>query len=70
MNCQRCQGLMLHATFSDFFRMFHAWRCCNCGAIMDRTISDNRRDSQIDAAHHKTLARRWLRRPPLSMSQS
>jgi hypothetical protein len=69
MNCQRCQGLLIEATCSDFFCVFHVWRCFNCGAVTDRTISSNRRDAQTgeDAPH---TPRRWLRRPPLSMSQT
>jgi hypothetical protein len=31
--------------FSDFFLVFYAWKCINCGAIIDRTISNNRRSS-------------------------
>ena len=31
--------------FSDFFLVFYAWKCINCGAIIDRTISTNRRNS-------------------------
>ncbi|NGZ02638.1 MAG: hypothetical protein CV090_06275, partial [Nitrospira sp. WS238] len=29
----------------DFFLVFYAWKCLNCGAIIDRTISTNRRKS-------------------------
>ncbi len=32
---------------SDFFLTFYAWKCVNCGAIMDRTILNNRRKSNI-----------------------
>lgn len=31
--------------FSDFFLVFYAWKCLNCGAIIDRTISNNRKIS-------------------------
>jgi hypothetical protein len=31
--------------FSDFFLVFYAWKCFNCGAIIDRTIAENRRKS-------------------------
>jgi len=31
--------------FSDFFLIFYAWKCFNCGAIIDRTIAENRRNS-------------------------
>jgi hypothetical protein len=28
--------------FADYFLTFHAWKCINCGAIMDQTILSNR----------------------------
>jgi hypothetical protein len=28
---------------SDYFLTFYAWKCVNCGAIMDHTILRNRR---------------------------
>lgn len=31
--------------FSDFFLVFYAWKCINCGAVIDRTIANNRRKS-------------------------
>jgi hypothetical protein len=31
--------------FSDFFLIFYAWKCINCGAMIDRTIANNRRKS-------------------------
>jgi len=37
---------MMLERFSDFFLIFYAWQCINCGAIIDRTISNNRRKSQ------------------------
>jgi uncharacterized Zn finger protein len=43
MECPKCQSLMMLERFSDFFLNFYAWKCMNCGAIMDRTISTNRR---------------------------
>jgi hypothetical protein len=45
MECLKCKGLMMLERFSDFFLVFYAWKCLNCGAIIDRTISDNRRKS-------------------------
>jgi hypothetical protein len=27
--------------FSDFFLIFYAWKCINCGAIVDQTITEN-----------------------------
>jgi hypothetical protein len=43
MECLKCKGLMMLEWFSDFFLIFYAWKCANCGAIIDRTISNNRR---------------------------
>ncbi len=45
MECPKCKGLMMLERFSDFFLIFYAWKCVNCGAIIDRTISMNRRKS-------------------------
>jgi hypothetical protein len=45
MDCPKCQGLMMLERFSDFFLVFYAWKCLNCGAIIDRTISNNRKIS-------------------------
>ena len=46
MECPKCKGFMMLERFSDFFLIFYAWQCINCGAIIDRTISNNRRKSQ------------------------
>ena len=45
MGCPKCKGLMILERFSDFFLVFYAWKCVNCGAIIDRTISNNRKNS-------------------------
>ncbi len=45
MGCPKCKGLMMLERFSDFFLVFYAWKCVNCGAIIDRTISNNRMNS-------------------------
>ncbi len=45
MCCPKCKGMMMLERFSDFFLVFYAWKCINCGAIIDRTISNNRRAS-------------------------
>ncbi|MBI3610852.1 MAG: hypothetical protein HY204_09155 [Nitrospirae bacterium] len=42
MKCPKCKGLMFIERFADYFLTFHAWRCVNCGAIMDQTILANR----------------------------
>jgi hypothetical protein len=60
---------LFRATFSDFFRIFHAWRCFNCGAMYDRTITHNRRDTNVPHAAPIKVQRRWVRRAPISVSQ-
>jgi hypothetical protein len=45
MECVKCSGLMSLERFSDFFLVFYAWKCLNCGAVIDRTIANNRRKS-------------------------
>jgi hypothetical protein len=52
MECRRCKGLMVKERFSDYLRMVYAWKCLNCGAIIDPTINHNRlknraEDSQV-----------------------
>ena len=49
MDCPKCKGLMMLERFSDFFLIFYAWKCINCGAIVDKTIASNRRKS-LEAA--------------------
>ena len=45
MDCPKCKGLMQLERFSDFFLIFYAWKCINCGAIIDKTIANNRKKS-------------------------
>jgi DNA-directed RNA polymerase subunit M/transcription elongation factor TFIIS len=45
MDCPKCKGLMMMERFSDFFLVFYAWKCINCGAVIDKTIANNRRAS-------------------------
>ena len=47
MKCPKCDGLMFLERLSDFFLTFYAWKCVNCGAIMDRTILNNRKKSNL-----------------------
>jgi len=49
MTCQRCEGLMVLEQYDDLELgsagyEVSAWRCLNCGAIVDSVI----------AAHHQT----------------
>lgn len=48
MKCDRCEGLMLQDRFLDMEESFggmwlHAWRCLNCGHVVDSVILANRR---------------------------
>jgi hypothetical protein len=52
MECPKCKGFMELERFSDFFLVFYAWKCFNCGAVIDRTIAENRRKS-LDAKPSK-----------------
>lgn len=56
MGCPKCKGLMMLERFSDFFLVFYAWKCINCGAIIDRTISNNRKASLTAKAAKETEA--------------
>ena len=38
MKCPKCSGMMIVERFADYFLTFHAWKCVNCGAIMDQAI--------------------------------
>jgi hypothetical protein len=63
MECPKCKGMMMLERFSDFFFAFYAWKCINCGAMIDRTISNNPRrslaagESQIVAAREEIEAK-------------
>lgn len=39
LECPKCKGLMMVERFSDTFLIFYAWKCLNCHAIIDRTVS-------------------------------
>lgn len=45
MECPKCRGFMQLERMSDFFLVFYAWKCINCGALVDKTIARNRRAS-------------------------
>ncbi len=55
MDCPKCKGMMMLERFSDIFLVFYAWKCINCGAIIDRTISSNRR-KRLAARESQTVA--------------
>jgi len=43
MQCRKCKGLMVRERFSDYFLIVYAWKCINCGAIVDPTITHNQK---------------------------
>lgn len=43
MKCPKCSGLMYIERLSDFFVVFHVWKCINCGALIDKTILNNQK---------------------------
>jgi hypothetical protein len=57
MDCPRCKGLMMLERFSDFFLIFYAWKCINCGSIIDRTICMNRLKGGVAADPQPVSAR-------------
>ena len=50
MECGRCKGLMVRERFSDYLLIVYAWKCLNCGAMVDPTITHNRQKrTTVDA---------------------
>jgi uncharacterized Zn finger protein len=43
MDCPKCKGLMVKERFSDYTLTCDAWKCLNCGAVVDPTITANQR---------------------------
>lgn len=42
VRCPRCNGAMVYERFQDMLERFHAWRCVNCGEIVDPVVARNR----------------------------
>ena len=42
MKCTRCGGAMVFERFQATVEIFYAWRCVNCGDIMDQVVARNR----------------------------
>ncbi len=42
MRCLRCGGAMVFERFQATMEIFYAWRCVNCGEIMDTVVAKNR----------------------------
>lgn len=57
MECPKCNGLMYVERLSDFFVVFHVWKCINCGALIDKTIIDNQRKNLPTAEPVETVSK-------------
>lgn len=53
MSCTRCQGLMAMCWLCDGNEWERAWRCFNCGNVVDAMILVN---------HHRVIEKATLRR--------
>ena len=42
IRCPRCNGAMVYERFQDMLDLFFAWRCVNCGEIVDPVVARNR----------------------------
>lgn len=42
MRCPRCHGRMIYDHFFSRCENYQAWRCINCGQILDGMIIQNR----------------------------
>lgn len=42
MKCPRCHGSMVYDRFFNHCENYQAWRCINCGQILDGMIVHNR----------------------------
>jgi hypothetical protein len=40
--CPRCNGAMVYERFQYMLELFYAWRCLNCGEIVDPVVVRNR----------------------------
>ena len=61
MVCARCRGLMISDSYEDLrddthqFR-FSAWRCLNCGEVVDSVIVGHRRKTVIETITDSRLS--------------
>lgn len=45
--CPKCRGYMYTERFADFALTFFAWKCINCGTVMDTGIIENKNGQQV-----------------------
>jgi len=43
MHCPKCGGFMVTERCTDYSLVFYAWRCVNCGTLLDSTILQNKK---------------------------
>jgi len=48
VTCPKCRGYMYSERFADFALTFFAWKCINCGTVLDQDIIDNRTGLHAD----------------------
>jgi hypothetical protein len=48
---------MMLERFADFFLVFYAWKCVNCGSVVDETISTNRQKVVAEPVAEPAIAR-------------
>ena len=54
LKCPRCNGVMVNERCQDMLTVFYAWRCLNCGEIVDDVVNQNR--GVVEQPHKKRMA--------------
>lgn len=44
--CPRCGGAMIPERCHEMLAVFYAWRCLNCGEMVDPVVERNRAESE------------------------
>jgi hypothetical protein len=67
MRCMRCQGLMVWVRFLDLAQTdllwAFAWRCVNCGEVLDAVILSHRRHARLLREPRSQGGRTMVMRP-------
>lgn len=48
VNCPKCRGYMYSERFADFALTFFAWKCINCGTVVDTGIIENKNGQHVN----------------------
>ena len=51
VRCPWCSGAMVFERFQDMLDLFYAWRCVNCGEIVDPVVERNREPEKKTKRH-------------------